>query len=107
MANNPLYKGSLNTIILMMLSNHGRMYGYELTHRVKELTDGEINISQGALYPALHKLEEEGLVKTEEEEVNNRTRKYYRLTDKGEKEMVEKLNELSRFIQHMDAILNQ
>ena len=61
MNNSQLYKGSLTTVILKLLEENGRMYGYEMTQKVKEMTADEVTINEGALYPALHKLEAEGL----------------------------------------------
>jgi PadR family transcriptional regulator PadR len=55
-------KGSLSTIVLKLLDDNGRMYGYEITQKVKELTSGDIHITEGALYPILHKLEAEEVV---------------------------------------------
>ncbi len=106
MASKELYKGSLTTIILRLLSEYGRMYGYEITRHVKELTGGELEITEGALYPALHKLEAQGLLTPEYETVKGRKRKYYKLTPKGKKETESKLEELARFIQHMQLVIN-
>ncbi|MEN0006646.1 MAG: PadR family transcriptional regulator [Bacteroidota bacterium] len=105
MANNKLYKGSLTTIILKLLKEQERMYGYEITQKVKELTSGELVITEGALYPALHKLEGEGLLTVSYQKVNNRTRKYYSLTQKGKEETINKLKELEQFIQQMQLII--
>ncbi|GGH37968.1 hypothetical protein GCM10011364_06370 [Mangrovimonas yunxiaonensis] len=82
------------------------MYGYEITQKVKELTKGALKITEGALYPALHKLEAEGLLDVEVQRVDNRLRKYYKLTEKGHRETVSKLNELERYIETMQALLN-
>lgn len=106
MKNSQLYKGSLNTIIMKLLEENGRMYGYEITQKVKEITKGELNITEGALYPALHKLEAEGLLDVEVEKVDNRLRKYYKLTEKGTKETVNRLSELEEFIKNMQTIVN-
>lgn len=106
MSNSKLYKGSLNTIILKLLNENDKMYGYEITQRVKELTKGELNITEGALYPALHKLEADGLLDVEVIKVDNRLRKYYKLTENGTKETVNKLNELESYIKTMQALLN-
>ena len=57
MSTNPLLKGSLQTIILKLLEDNDQMYGYEITQKVKEVSEGEIMLTEGALYPALHKLE--------------------------------------------------
>jgi PadR family transcriptional regulator, regulatory protein PadR len=106
MKNSQLYKGSLNTIIMKLLEENGRMYGYEITQKVKEITKGELNITEGALYPALHKLEAEDLLDVEVEKVDNRLRKYYKLTEKGTKETVNRLSELEEFIKNMQSIVN-
>ena len=82
MANSKLYKGSLTTIILKLLAENDKMYGYEITQKVKELTQGELSITEGALYPALHKLEADDLLDVEVMKIDNRLRKYYRLTRK-------------------------
>jgi DNA-binding PadR family transcriptional regulator len=106
MKNSQLYKGSLNTIIMKLLEEQGRMYGYEITQKVKEITKGELNITEGALYPALHKLEADGLLDVEVEKVDNRLRKYYKLTEKGTSETVNRLAELEEFIKNMQTIVN-
>jgi len=106
MGNSKLYKGSLNTIILKLLNEHDKMYGYEITQKVKALTKGELNITEGALYPALHKLEAEGLLDVEIAKVDNRLRKYYKLTESGTKETVNKLEELADYIKTMQTLVN-
>jgi len=106
MGNQKLYKGSLQTIILKLLSENEKMYGYEITQKVKALTKGELKITEGALYPALHKLEAEGLLDVEVAKVDNRLRKYYKLTESGTKETVNRLAQLDEFIQTMQHLLN-
>ena len=104
--NNELFKGTLQTIILNLLSAHGRMYGYEITQKVKIITQGELLLKEGALYPALHKLEAEGLLQTTTEVVDNRVRKYYALSEDGDKEVVHKLQEAKDFIAQLQLLLN-
>jgi PadR family transcriptional regulator, regulatory protein PadR len=106
MGNSNLYKGSLTTIILKLLEENEKMYGYEITQKVKEITKGELNITEGALYPSLHKLEADGLLEVEVTKVGNRLRKYYKLTDEGTKETVNKLSELQEYIKNMQALVN-
>jgi len=105
MKNSQLYKGSLNTIIMKLLEENGRMYGYEITQNVKAATKGELAITEGALYPALHKLESEGLLTVEVEKVDNRLRKYYKLTEDGHKETANRLSELEEFIKTMQSLV--
>ena len=106
MANSKLYKGSLQTIILKLLEKNDKMYGYEITQKVKEITTGELSITEGALYPALHKLEAEGFLEVEIVNIGNRMRKYYKLTEQGTKETVNRLAELEAFIKNMQFIMN-
>jgi DNA-binding PadR family transcriptional regulator len=93
-----LLKGSLKSIVLKLLSEKDRMYGYEITQTVETLSKGKIKLTYGALYPILHKLENDGHVETEKEIVNNRTRVYYRLTKSGFSTAEEKISELEEFI---------
>lgn len=104
--NNELFKGTLQTIILNLLSENEKMYGYEITQKVKTITQGELMLKEGALYPALHKLEAEGLLETTTEVVENRVRKYYSLSKDGEKEVVNKLQEAKDFIAQLQLLLN-
>jgi PadR family transcriptional regulator, regulatory protein PadR len=104
--NSQLYKGSLSTIILKLLSENEKMYGYDITKKVKEISNGNLQLTEGALYPALHKLEADGLLDVQIENIGNRNRKYYSLTKQGKKETVFKLKEIEEFISQMQQILN-
>ena len=106
MQKNQLYKGSLSTIVLKLLNDKGKMYGYQITREVEKITTGELVITEGALYPTLHKLEAKGLLSVEIKTVNNRPRKYYFLTENGKKETLNLLKEMKSFIQNMDVLLN-
>ena|SRR5690606_34425629 len=106
MSGNEYIKGTLRTIILRLLAQKRRMYGYEITQRVAELSDGEIKLTYGALYPTLYKLEAEGLLVTTTEVVDNRARKYYSLTPEGRKVAKVKVSELQRFNEILTALLS-
>ena len=101
-----LVKGTLRTIVLKLLADNKSMYGYEITRRVRELTQDRIQITEGALYPTLHALEAEGLVTTESEFIGKRVRKYYRLSPTGKAKTREKVKELADFIQTMALLLD-
>src|SRR6476659_2582671 len=101
-----LYKGCLEPLVMTLLKDHGRMYGYQITQLVKERTQGEFMITEGALYPLLHKLEEEGIVETEIELVGNRKRKYYTLTRAGKKQTAIALDELKTFIHSLQLVMH-
>ena len=100
-----LLKGTLQTNVLKVLKDHGKMYGYEITQRVRELSEGSILLTEGALYPALHKLEADGLVKTEVVSIGRRIRKYYVLISPGKVQAKERVAEFVNFIQTMGGVL--
>ena len=101
-----LTKGTLMPIILKLISEHDKMYGYEITQHVKELTKGKIDISEGALYPILHKLEAEGALNTEKVYIGKRVRKYYKITASGKEEIIKITDELNDFINTLQIIFN-
>jgi PadR family transcriptional regulator, regulatory protein PadR len=100
-----LLKGTLQTILLKVLKDHGKMYGYEITQRVKELSESQLLLTEGALYPALHKLEAEGILKTETVMIGKRVRKYYSLTTAGRSLAKDRVEELVDFIKTMSNVL--
>ena len=101
-----LLKGTLKTIVLKLLSDNKKMYGYEITQKVKELTGDKIQITEGALYPTLHALEDAGLVTVEKEFIGKRVRKYYKLSSSGKAESREKISELTDFFNTMKFLLD-
>jgi PadR family transcriptional regulator PadR len=105
MGSNLFLKGTLQTIILKLLEDNEKMYGYEITQRVKDITTGDLQLTEGALYPALHKLEADGLLETSTDLVDNRVRKYYSLTEKGGKAVVTKVKEAQDFIAQLNLLL--
>ena len=100
-----LLKGTLTAIILKLLSEQERMYGYEMSLKVKELTDGKILLKDGSLYPALQKLTTDGLLSFKEENVGGRVRKYYYLTKHGHKKKVAYTEELKDFINTLTKVV--
>ena len=105
MQSTELFKSTVETIVLKILQDHGKMYGYEITQRVKELSEGRILLSEGALYPLLHKLEDDGILKTVSTKVGNRTRKYYSLTPSGRIQARDLVAEFLEFFKAMTVVL--
>lgn len=101
-----LTKGTLQPIIMKLLSDNDKMYGYEITQKVKELTKGKIDISEGALYPILHRLEHKNILTTEKVYIGKRVRKYYSVTKSGKKLITEKTDEIVDFIETLTIIFN-
>ena len=105
MVNKDLIRGTLKPILLSVLGEGKRLYGYEISKMVSEKTSDQIQLTDGALYPMLHKLEKEGLVQVDKVEVGSRIRKYYTLTVKGQEESEKKVDELLTFIRSMVLLL--
>lgn len=101
-----LFRGSLDTIIIKLLSENTEMYGYEITQKVKDLTKGDFNVTEGSLYPSLHKLEAKGTLSSSTRQVGNRVRKYYSLTKDGKQEAIKVVQEMESFIQNLQSIMN-
>ena len=100
-----LLKGTLNTLILKVLSDNGQMYGYELTQHVKKLTDGKIILKEGSLYPMLHKMLNEGLLVTEDEYIGKRLRRHYKITEVGRAKADEQVENLIEFFEMMKSLM--
>lgn len=106
MYSSELIKGTLKTLVLNLLSKHDRMYGYEITQHVKEQTDDKIQLTEGALYPLLHRLEADGLLTTEKVSIGKRVRKYYKLTKSGEQTATALSDEFKQFTKTMNKLLD-
>lgn len=100
-----LLKGTLSAIILNLLSENKRMYGYEISQTVKELSDEKVLLKDGSLYPALQKMTKDGLLTFEEEYIGKRVRKYYSLTPKGKLEKTAYLKELKDFMTTLNILV--
>ncbi|PYQ74161.1 MAG: PadR family transcriptional regulator [Acidobacteria bacterium] len=82
-----LVQGTLDLLILKVLAN-GPVHGWAIAQRIKQMSNEVLQFSQGSLYPALHKLEQQGWIEAEwGESKNNRRAKYYSLTRAGRKMM--------------------
>ena len=76
------------TPLVLAILSEGESYGYAIIKRVDELSGGEMQWTDGMLYPVLHRLERNGLVKAEwGRSESGRRRKYYRITDQGSEEL--------------------
>ena len=91
-----LLPGTLDLLILKAVSL-GRLHGYGVLLRIEQISGGALQIQQGALYPALYRLEHQGLIESEwGVSENNRRAKYYRLTTAGRKRLGEEVASWNR-----------
>lgn len=102
-----LIRGTIKPIILKLLYPDQKMYGYQICQKVKEMTNEDLEIREGSLYPALHKLLDNGLIEVEEVMMGKRPRRYYSLTAAGKIEAAERMEELGRFLATMQAFLTK
>jgi PadR family transcriptional regulator len=99
-----LLKGHLDLVLLSCLRD-GPAHGYLLSKRVRERSEGEFELLEGTLYPALHRLEASGLVRSAWATEAGRRRRVYRLTSKGTRALGERTAEWQRFSQTVDGVL--
>ena len=98
-------RGSLDLLVLKTLSL-APMHGWGISQRIQQLSTGVLEVNQGSLYPALQRLEQEGLVESEWGTTeNNRQARYYRLTRAGRRALAEEQESWLRFAGALDAVL--
>lgn len=98
--------GTLDLLILKAVSL-GSLHGYGVLLRIQQISGGAFLVEQGALYPALYRLEERSLLSSEwGVSENNRRAKYYRLTRKGEKQLRQEAEDWNRLAAAVAVVLN-
>jgi len=91
--------GTLDLLILKAVSL-GRLHGYGVLLRIEQISGGALQIQQGALYPALYRLEHQGLIESEwGVSENNRRAKFYRLTTAGRQRLGEEVASWNRLVE--------
>ena len=101
----PLLQGTLDLLILKALSLEP-LHGLGVSRRVEQITRGAYRVGPGSLFPALHRLEQQGwLAASSGESENNRRAKYYRLTAAGRRQLAAETEEWTRVVGAMRAAL--
>jgi len=101
-----LLPGTLDLLILKAVSL-GRLHGYGVLQRLEQISGGAFQVQQGALYPALYRLEHQGLIESEwGTSDNNRRAKYYRLTAAGRGRLGEEMASWNRLASAMAMVLS-
>lgn len=91
-------------IAVMRLLQSGEKYGYQLVDALSTQSDGYLRMNQSTLYPMLYNLEAKGLVASRVDRSGSRPRRYYSLTDKGEKKLAMDLAQWNQLVKAMEAI---
>ena len=98
-------RGSLDLLVLKTLSLEP-MHGWGISQRIQQISEGELEVNQGSLYPALQRLEKDGLITSEWGTTdNNRRARYYRLTAGGRRALGTELESWRRFAAGLEAVL--
>jgi len=100
-------KGTTTVILLSLLADLDRpMYGYEIIKELDKRSRGEFQFKEGLIYPRLHELERQGLLKSEwQREEGTRERKFYSITDKGRRHLAQELAQWQAFTTEVDRLL--
>jgi PadR family transcriptional regulator, regulatory protein PadR len=100
-----LFKGSSNSLLLCLLEQQP-MYGYQIVKELEARSQGYFKFKEGTLYPALHRLEESGLIASRWQMLpNGRQRRYYHITDKGKVKLASEKTQWLDFFTAVSMIL--
>jgi PadR family transcriptional regulator PadR len=93
---NPDFLNGVPELLLLKLLSRREMYGYEIVRAIQAETGQQLTFGEGCIYPSLHALEKEKLVISRRQEVEGRSRNYYRLMPRGRKRLEEMSTEWNR-----------
>ena len=100
-----LLQGTLDMLVLKTLAL-GPMHGWGISQRIQQISEDVLVINQGSLYPAMYRLEQQGLIKSEwGSSENNRQAKYYEVTRAGRKKLAEETENWGRLSAAVERIL--
>ena len=101
-----LVQGTLDLLILKMLALEP-LHGWAISRRLRQISDDVLQVSDGSLYPALHKLEQEGWITAEWKQTeNNRRAKFYSLTRLGKKQLASETANWQRLSSAISQVVN-
>ena len=96
-------QGTLDLLVLRTLLTSGAVHGYAIAERIEETSGDMLRVEEGSLYPALHRMEEAGWVKSEwKASDNNRRARYYRITPRGRRRVAQVQRD---WMAHVDAVV--
>lgn len=105
MARNDL-QGSLDLLVLKTLAQRGKLHGYGIVLHIQRASDDLLQVEEGSLYPALHRMQQSGWISSEWALTEtNRKAKYYRLTAAGRKQLEEAEESFEQLVKGVRAML--
>jgi len=100
-----LIQGTLDMLILSRLAR-GPMHGFGIAEHIQQLSQDVLRVEEGSLYPALHRLEAQGMIASEwGESANNRQAKFYRLTPRGKKQIDAEVTRWQRLVAAINRVI--
>jgi PadR family transcriptional regulator, regulatory protein PadR len=103
---NDILQGTLVLLILKSLASRGKMHGYAITAHIHGVSEQLLRVEEGSLYPALHRMEQEGWVRADWGMTEkNREARFYSLTPKGRKQLADEQQSWSRLTEGVDRVM--
>lgn len=104
---NDILQGTLHLLVLRTLDAGGKMHGYAITSHIQRISDQLLRVEEGSLYPALHRMEQEGWVRAEWGRTEkNREARFYTLTAKGRRQLAEEQASWARLTEGVARVLH-
>jgi transcriptional regulator len=103
---NDILQGTLALLVLRTLASHARMHGYAITAHIQQVSGELLRVEEGSLYPALHRMEQQGWVRAEWGVTEkNREARFYALTSKGRKQLAQEEQSWARLTDGVGRVL--
>jgi PadR family transcriptional regulator PadR len=101
-----LLRGNTQSLLLYLIAKSGRIHGYGLIQEIRNRSKGYFQFRTGTVYPVLHKLEQEGLIKGEwHSQPGRQQKRHYAITDRGKQALSQRLSTWHEFTAAMNLIL--
>jgi PadR family transcriptional regulator PadR len=101
-------QGTIDLLVLRTLSTGGTLHGYAISERIEQVSRDVLRVEEGSLYPALHRMEEAGWIKSSwGQSDNNRRARYYVITTRGRRRLADAENAWTRLVGAVARVLKQ
>jgi len=105
---NDILQGTLALLVLKTLAARGRMHGYAITSHIQRVSAELLRVEEGSLYPALHRMEQDGWVRAEWGITEkNRQARFYSLTDEGQRQLAREQESWARLREGVQRVLRR
>jgi PadR family transcriptional regulator PadR len=103
---NDILQGTLSLLVLKTLATQGRMHGYAITNHIQQVSRELLRVEEGSLYPALHRMEQEGWIRAEWDVTDKgRDARFYALTAEGRRQLAREEESWSRLTEGVRRVL--